>query len=342
MNRWWVASIGLVLLLGRPVEARQRGGDGSYTVSGFIVSQHETYDSQFEIRLLTDSNRELAVLVKRIQEPFTFSGLERGVYYIVANIFGYKPVRQRLDFVGGQREANVPIILEADPVVLTKATGSLLDENLVTSVSRMAQPAALLKELDAANKKLLEGRTDESRSRLESIVFQAPDFYDAHRSLAMAYQSSRLFREAEKEYRIAQKLNPTLPGPWLGLASIYLEQAEADVDPSVRRDSVRAALEASLQAIKLDPGVAFGHYLLGVAYYKSSLLDKAETSLIHSLELDPALGMAHLALVNVYVRVQDWGRALGQIDSYIKENPRAPDRDQMLAKRSEIERLLAG
>ena len=75
----WVASTGLMLLLGRPVEA-QRGGDGSYTVSGFIVSQHETSDSQFEIRLLTDSDRELAVIEKRIQEPFTFSGLERGYY----------------------------------------------------------------------------------------------------------------------------------------------------------------------------------------------------------------------------------------------------------------------
>jgi tetratricopeptide (TPR) repeat protein len=158
----------------------------------------------------------------------------------------------------------------------------------------------------------------------------------------MAYQAQALYRAAESEYRIAHKLNPDAPGPWLGLASNYLEEVEAGAETVVAATFVSAALEAASEAIRLDPGVAFAHYLLGVAYYRSALPDKAEASLTRALELDSTLAAAHLALVNVYIRIQDWDRALAHIDRYIKDNPRAPNRDQVLAKRSEIERMTAG
>jgi Tfp pilus assembly protein PilF len=328
-------TVGLLLLLGNAAVARQNPGRGSYSVSGLLISENSHFDSQFEIRLLTDMEREVGAVVKHTQERFLFSGLERGLYYIVANVSGHKPVRHRVEFVGNDREASVSIVLEPEPIVVTKATG-------VTSVSRMARPGAVLKELEAANKKLAEGSIEEARTRLESIVNEAPDFYDAHRSLAIAYQSERRYRDAEKEYRIAQTLEPALPGPWMGLASNYLEQLEAGGEPSSEGEAVRGALEAARHAVKADPGVALAHYLLGVAYYRSSLLDEAAGSLSEALQRDCTLGPAHLALVNVYIRLQQWERALAQIDFYIKENPRARNRDEVLTKRSEIERMIDG
>lgn len=57
-----------------------------------------------------------------------------------------------------------------------------------------------------------------------------------------------------------------------------------------------------------------------------------------ALDLDSALGLARLALANVYIRTEAWQQALAQLDSYIKETPRAADRGQVLVKHEQIER----
>jgi hypothetical protein len=340
--RGWTLGIAWLLLLAGQANARQITGREGYIIGGLIATEGAALEDRFEVHLVNDAEQEIAGTIVHSQERFTFSGLERGSYYIVANIPGFKPIRQRVDFVGGQREISVPIVLEAEPVVVTKSSTDT-GEGLVTDVSRLARPPAMLKEISAADKKLHEGNVGDARTRLESLVARAPDFYDAHRLLANAYQSEHRFREAEAEYRIAQKLNPTSPAPWIGLGSNYLELAGSGTRDSAPVDEIiRQARQALEQAIKLDPGIGFAHCLLGILYYKSSQYDQAEASLIRALDLDTGLGVARLGLINLYVRTRQWSRALAQIDSYIKENPRAPNRDEVLATRSQIERMTAG
>lgn len=340
MGRWAPSILCLVFFCSRAA------GQGNAVrppcvVSGVVVAEGAAFENTFDIGLVNESERPVAIVTAHSSERFTFSDLDRGVYFIVADVSGFKAIRQRADCGGVSGEVNLSIDLEAEPVVLKEPRSS--DDHLVTTVSRMAQPPALLKELAAAEKKLHGGSIDQARLLLEAIVARSPDFYDAHSLLGMAYQASHRYRDAEREYESARNLNPASSVPWIGLGSIYLEQIEVGAHQSKPvAGTLEAARDAFLQAIKLDPGKAFGHYLLGVAYYKLALYDKAEGSLIQALEREPTLGLAHLALANVYIRTESWSRALAQIDAYIKENPRAPDRDQLLAKRSMIERMTAG
>jgi hypothetical protein len=57
------------------------------------------------------------------------------------------------------------------------------------------------------------------------------------------------------------------------------------------------------------------------------------------LQMDPKLGDIRLALANVYVRVQDWVKALDQLDSYLRENPKAVDRNRVVEMRARVERV---
>jgi hypothetical protein len=79
-----------------------------------------------------------------------------------------------------------------------------------------------------------------------------------------------------------------------------------------------------------------------VTYYRSTLNREAEASFRRALELEPRLGAAHLGLVNVYIRANNWHAVLAEMDIYLKENPNAADREQLLNKRSQIERISNG
>jgi tetratricopeptide (TPR) repeat protein len=153
----------------------------------------------------------------------------------------------------------------------------------------------------------------------------------------MAYELSGRHREAEKEFQIARDLRPSSAAPLISLASLYLEQLESGTGKNSAL--LHDAREALLGAVQLSPEAAFGHYLLGVANYKAALYGEAQKNLVRALELEPKLGTARLALANLHLRLQDWSAALLQMEAYLKGNPNAPDREQIQAKRAQVEEL---
>jgi tetratricopeptide (TPR) repeat protein len=323
----------MVAMMGAPTLAH---ADGPVTLSGLVVIPYTPSDLEFEILLVTDGNLVVARQRVRAQDRFSFNRLPGGVYYLVAEVPGMKPVRQRVEFSNTQREISASIILEAEneAVVVRRAN---LDEKSVINVTQMAQPASVLKGFAEADKKLQEGNVDEARRRLETIVVAAPKYYDAHRALGAAYQRSRRYREAEQEYRIAMALLPQSAAPLINLGSLYLEQAGANPRP----ETLHQAREILQQAVRISPDAAFAHYLLGVTHYKLCLYSDAIRNLERALELEPKLQNARLAAANVHIRLQEWSAALRELDMYLKQNPNAPDREQILATHSQIEKGMA-
>ena len=91
-----------------------------------------------------------------------------------------------------------------------------------------------------------------------------------------------------------------------------------------------------LRAIELNSGAAFARYLLGVTYHRLGKYGDAEQTLLRALDVDSELGDIRLALANVYIRVQDWSKALNQLDRYLKDNPRSANRESVLSTRTRI------
>jgi len=198
----------------------------------------------------------------------------------------------------------------------------------------------VMKKFQEATKKLQSGDIEGARIRLESLVTSAPDFYDAHKSLGAAYQRSRRFEDAEKEYQLAGQLRPKSAAPLMQLGSLYLEQIDSGIASKIpEHDVLEKAKVVLLRAIEISPGMAFARYLLGVAYYKLGRYSDAETSLMRALQMEPKIADTRLALANVYIRVQDWANALDQLDTYLKDNPRAPNRERVVETRARVERV---
>lgn len=311
--------------------------EGPYSISGVVIGPGSAADDQVEVRLTTEAGLFLTSARAHRQEPFRFQGLAKGTYYVEVDAPGLNNVRERVELNGIQRDVNVMITLESQANGRFLNGPDMTDDNGTVDIKDLGLPKKVLKEFQEAVKKLQKGDVSGARAKLEALLASAPDFYDAHKTLGIAYQQSRNYRDAEKQYQLAQDLRPKSSSPLILLGSLYLEEVETGRDPSTpQQDVLERARGVLLRAIELDPREAFARYLLGVTYYRLGSYGDAENTLIRALELESRLGDIRLALANVYIKVQDWSKALLHVDTYLKENPRAPNREGIMSTRSKI------
>jgi tetratricopeptide (TPR) repeat protein len=170
-------------------------------------------------------------------------------------------------------------------------------------------------------------------------VKAAPDFHQAHNALGTFYQKAGKIQDAEKEYNTAQRLEPHSVEPLVNLGSLYIqiaEQAQAKRDTPTFGAALDEAVRALNLAIRVDPESAKAYYFLGTTYYTGGQFMKAEEHLIHALQLEKGMGSAELVLANVYIKQQKWPQALDYLDAYLRDNPRAADRNQVSQTRDKV------
>src|SRR5262249_22435174 len=78
------------------------------------------------------------------------------------------------------------------------------------------------------------------------------------------------------------------------------------------------ASEASLQAVQRNPRSPQAFFSLGWALYCGSMFELATNSLSNALSLDPQATPARLLLANIYLKLNDRKKALGQLDLYLQ------------------------
>jgi tetratricopeptide (TPR) repeat protein len=77
--------------------------------------------------------------------------------------------------------------------------------------------------------------------------------------------------------------------------------------------TAEAGLPAAHQVVALAPDEAASYDLLGWLYLSSGLLNEAETTLEHAVEMDPALASAHVHLAMLYLQRGDPSMARAQL-----------------------------
>jgi tetratricopeptide (TPR) repeat protein len=337
------ATLGLLFFLFASSGLAQSESSQPYAMSGLVVVPDALNLSQMEVRLVSESEIPVGRALLYPQERFVFSNLPPGRYYLLMNVAGYKPVRQRVDVSGYDAGISASIFLE--PLAELKAPKplNLTGEADLVDVTELTRQGKALKYFEAVEQKLRKGAISDARTRLESIVRETPDSYDARRLLASAYQQSRRYADAAKEYRAAQTLRPRSAAPLISLGSLFLEQIDKGAEtPGEARSILDEARRVLTQAIQINPDAAFAHYLLGVTYYKNAINGEAEKSFRRALELEPRLADAHLGLSNVYIRRSNWSAVLAELDSYLKEKPHSASRKQILNMRAKVERIASG
>ncbi len=202
--------------------------------------------------------------------------------------------------------------------------------------------------MNARAEERLEGDPDRARVRLEKLVAEYPDFYDAHNALGSVYLEMKRFRDAERQYNEARKLRPNSAAPLVSLGSLYVQEAEASIassSPELRGSCLPGgdlgiilndAREVLAEAIKLKPDASFAYYLAGIAEMRGGRYAKAEENLRKSLEIEPKLRWARIALGNLYVKQRKLKEALAEFDTYLAEFKKVSNRPEVEQTRGKI------
>src|SRR5215471_18155483 len=331
-------------MLGKILLALILGQGQGNAANGVIRGQIIVPTAHASDRILVVLQKTDGPLIGRVYSDtlgnYEFRGLIAGTYIVIVNLEGYEDVRQEVGVAGsgiyGVQIVNIPL-REKEKLITVKpdggAAGDLVDVN---ELSRN-YPRKATQDYQKAIDKIHKGNNAKAIDLLAGVLRLAPDFYSAHETLGTLYQKESRFREAETEYRRAYELNAKATEPLVNLGSMFIDEAAARAGEGT--DVVGKILDNALdileESLKIKRSAA-AYYYLGTAYYKSTFYEEAEENLKRALELSGHPPATRLMLANVYMKQQKWTTALEHLDAYLRENPKAADREQIEATRSRV------
>jgi tetratricopeptide (TPR) repeat protein len=317
----------------------QRGRVDNLVVRGKLITpdSHDASD-HIEVRLEKESMQVVQTGYTDGSGSFEFRGLAAGAYYIAVNLDGYQPVHQAVDLNSFGGTALTIFLTKTSADNSSSARGLDAEDQDVIDISQMKEnlPKKAVQDYEKALDEKKKGKLESAIKLLEEAIRMAPNFYHAHNNLGLLYQSQKRYTDAEKEYKRSSDLSVKNEKPLVNLGSLYIEEAELQKgNAQSSGQMLDQALDNLEAAVKLNPRSASGYYLLGLANYKSSFLEEAEAAFKKAHDLNPRLTGVHLLLANIHWRQGKWPDVIENIDAYLRENPKAPDRaavEEMRAK----------
>lgn len=324
------------------------------SVRGRVIAPGADFDRYHEI-LQLDESREVGVGYTGSTGEYRLPEQDPGYYYIVVRIDEFKEHKERMHIWSCDGKYDYFIFLQPDeeairPVILD-FTGEV---NEVVDVAELKRslPKKAVQEYERARSERLQGEPERARKRLEKLLEQYPDFYDARNALGSVYLEKKRFRDAEAQYNKARTLRPNSAAPLVSLGSLYVQEADATLtpDPKVNGIVVPGADlgvildDAGLvlaEAIKIKPDASFAYYLLGVAYMQGQNYSKSEENLRKALAIESELRWARLALGNLYIRQNKFRQALAEYDAYLEQFKKVTNRSEVQNIRGKIAAQLA-
>ena len=213
----------------------------------------------------------------------------------------------------------------------------------VTEITRQ-YPRAAVREFEKGMDDSRKGKLANAARHLEDAIRIAPQFFNAHNSLGALYQMMERYRDAEREYREAHRLNPRSAAPLVNLGALHIVESvsRGAGDALARRSLLNDALASLNSALELQPSSAVAHCLTGVVYYKTGFFEDAEFHLLRALDNGSRSRLARLALAGLYIHTQEWTNALLQLDAYLAENRFSSDRHWIRILRQELAEKVKG
>jgi len=344
-TKWFlpaVFSLMSLLAFGQAGQNQQRSrGLDEFVIRGKVVIPNSRAAERVEVRLEKSALQVIQTTYTDSIGNFDFRSVPPGAYVISINLDGYEPVRQTVEVFGSLGNPLVTIVL-SKPAFDTRpqATGLDADDPDTVDISQMkdALPKRAVQDYEKALEEKQKGRIDSAVKLLEEAIQVAPTFFHAHNNLGILYQSMKRYADAEREYKRSHELNPKVDRPLVNLGSVYIEQSGLEKgDREAAGKLLDRALDALEEAVKLNPRSTSGYFLLGQANYKSNFLEEAETAFKKAYDLDSQrMGVALLMLANIHVKQQKWDDVVNNLDTYLKENPKATDRATVEEMRARI------
>ncbi|MFQ5722892.1 MAG: tetratricopeptide repeat protein, partial [Terriglobia bacterium] len=254
---------------------------------------------------------------------FNFDQLPSQVFYVVAEMVGYRSTSQRVDL---SRQATGYVLLFLYPKEHPQ-TPLAPQGHPSVPMQLLVVPEEAREELERGRKALFEEEDFEKGQRhLREAIRLYPDYLDAYLLLGLSHINQQDWNRAEEVLRQALEINDRFPAGHFTLASLHKQRG--------RTAEARAELERGLE---LEPEVAWAQLELAQLLLEEEL-EAAEDHARRAHELAPEQSLVHVVLANILLRRGALEEAVAEYGHYLEQDPTGPLAQPVEAKIQEIQK----
>jgi tetratricopeptide (TPR) repeat protein len=158
-----------------------------------------------------------------------------------------------------------------------------------------------------------KGRPDEAIERYKKTLEIAPGFYPARNNLGSLYLGKGDTQAAATEFERVIATNQSDASGYLNMANLYLLTKRYDNCEQMVKEGLRR-----------QPNSAFGKFVEGALFARTSRPADAEHALRQALQFDPQLSKVHLELVNLYLHQKRKSDAESELQVFLQTFPKDP------------------
>ena len=297
---------------------------GAHSLQGKVLLPNGTQPPHPVKVTLTFSGRPVYETFTDLSGRFSFSGLHRGRYQLIAEgdgqTFETSRVEAEILAYGSAPQSftqNIQLRARVDKTVSAAAVTSVevLDPNVPQRAREAYQKA--LKSAEA-------NKPEQAVKLLREAIEAYPPFQPAHVALGEQYDKLKKYTEAEAAYRTAVELKSDAASAQAGLGVVLVKQKKyAEAISPLRR------------SIEIDKQSSAPYLFLGLAEMMTGDYESAESNLLRAYEIGKPT-IAHIYLANLYDLQKQPAKAIEHLQAFLKENPESPNSGQI---REVIEKL---
>jgi len=318
----------LIWLIFPAVLRAQRMGGGETerrNLSGTVYLENNKPADHVTVELHSTSGSMLAPATTSASGGFEFYDLASSSYALAINQLGYEPIEITVDL---SLTSSHGITIYLKPLA-SKSPSAASHSTVSTHELSMPQRARDL--MESGRKKLHDKDAQGALDDFQQATSTAPDYYEAHYQMALAYLTIGKPEDAEKSFRKSIEVS----GDKYGEADVGLGKVLLDKGNSVEAEKTLR------HGVELSPNSAHGFYELGRAQLNNKEIPEAEKSAEQARSLAPDTLAVYRLLANIHLHEKKLSALLQDLDAYIKLDPDSAAGTRAKQMRDEVQQKIA-
>ncbi len=280
-----------------------------------LVSNGQRLERSVSIRLQTMTRGDRVVMTDEYGK-FAFRGLVSGDYaLIIEKEKEFEPYSQTVSVIQirGFPAQTYNLSIRLVPKRSTNAKPAVVNTDFANI------PKSTLALYEKAIELAKTGDRKAAIERLQNAISEHPAFMLAYNEMGVQYLRLNELEKADEALQSALKLDPKAYMPLMNRGIVlFTMKRYAEAEPLLR------------DAVKMKDQQAVGHYFLGQTLAYLGRFDEAEKELISAVSLGgDEMKEAHRLLAIIYGSQGDKKRAAGELETYLRLAPKAPDAEQL-------------
>lgn len=285
-----------------------------YEVEGTIYGPESKPMANVTVTLQNHAGAQIDQDITKNDGRYRFAGVVAGTYYIAVKSAapGLQQLLQKIELINtGISVTNYS--KERFDFSLNRTAGSERS-TVVGTVFAQAVPPEAEKEYLSAITSISKGEREAAVVKLKSAIQLFPTYFLALQQLGLVYIDTEKDLQAIEPLKKSLEVNPRGAQSHLGLGMAYV---------NLKRP--KEAIKELNEALALDRREFRSYLYLGMALMDTGRLDEAEKSLreAYSIGGPNQARTAHLYLASIYSTRKEYQKAIAELETYLRENPKA-------------------